>query len=235
VRAWKLGYRARSFASRRSGCHHRASRRHRSAEGRPASHSARESATTARRVAGFAYGDRHPWSTPTCDGRSPGDDSFAARAEPPMASELSPQWRLCCPPTSKVPGSNLARGAVDSGRSFVPHGTRRGNAPGEVCAWRAPATPYVGVRRCVGKSSRVPTASAGSHPRRAAGLGCPGGSRRTRHGQAMPQLAPGLAGLIARGLVAGSPSRGYELRILMVPDPPVALSPRGWTWACRTA
>ena len=170
---------------------------------------------TARAVAVFAYGDRHPVVDTNVRRVIARAIDGKAEAGPPMARRDLAAMEALLP--ADLEGARIFNaGAMELGAIVcTARAPRCDQCPlAEVCAWRSTGYPaYVGVRKMVQKkfegSDRqvrgliLAQLRASDVPVAAAELDTVWADDAQR--------ARALAGLIADGLVAGSPSEGYEL------------------------
>ena len=170
---------------------------------------------TARAVAVFAYGDRHPVVDTNVRRVIARAIDGKAEAGPPMARRDLAAMEALLP--ADLEGARIFNaGAMELGAIVcTARAPRCDQCPlAEVCAWRSAEYPaYVGVRKMVQKkfegSDRqvrgliLAELRASDVPVAAAELDTVWADDAQR--------ARALAGLIADGLVAGSPSEGYEL------------------------
>lgn len=170
---------------------------------------------TARAVAVFAYGDRHPVVDTNVRRVIARAIDGNAEAGPPMARRDLTAMEALLP--ADLEGARIFNaGAMELGAIVcTARAPRCDQCPlAEVCAWRSAGyPPYVGVRKTVQKKFE-------GSDRQVRGLilaelrasDIPVGAAELDTVWADDaQRARALAGLIADGLVAGSPSEGYEL------------------------
>lgn len=170
---------------------------------------------TARAVAVFAYGDRHPVVDTNVRRVIARAIDGNAEAGPPMARRDLTAMKALLP--ADLEGARIFNaGAMELGAIVcTARAPRCDQCPlAEVCAWRSAGyPPYVGVRKTVQKKFE-------GSDRQVRGLilaelrasDIPVGAAELDTVWADDaQRARALAGLIADGLVAGSPSEGYEL------------------------